>query len=70
MTSEPNYAALLNWVNITFPLGLTREKAQFETRSVEENAQFLIEKIKDARTSGNRVTKNRPRSRAWSVTSF
>src|SRR6202521_2992808 len=42
----PNYAALLNWVNVTFPLGLTREKAQFETRSVDENAQFLIEKIK------------------------
>jgi preprotein translocase subunit SecA len=45
---ETNYGALLNWVNITFPLGLTREKAQFETRSVEENAQFLIERIKDA----------------------
>jgi len=45
---EPGYGALLNWVNVTFPLGLTREKAQFETRSVEENAQFLIEKIKDA----------------------
>ena len=45
---EANYAALLNWVNVTFPLGLTREKAQFETRSVEENARFLIEKIKDA----------------------
>ncbi|MEY2489551.1 MAG: preprotein translocase subunit SecA [Verrucomicrobiota bacterium] len=45
---ETNYAALLNWVNVTFPLGLTRERAQFETRSVEENAQFLIEKIKDA----------------------
>jgi preprotein translocase subunit SecA len=45
---EANYAALLNWVNITFPLGLTREKAQFETRTVEENAQFLIEKIKNA----------------------
>jgi preprotein translocase subunit SecA len=45
---EANYAALLNWVNVTFPLGLTREKAQFETRTVEENAQFLIEKIKDA----------------------
>jgi preprotein translocase subunit SecA len=45
---EANYAALLNWVNVTFPLGLTRERAQFETRSVEENAQFLIGRIKDA----------------------
>ena len=45
---EPNYAALLNWVNVTFPLGLSKEKAQFETRTVEENAQFLIEKIKES----------------------
>src|SRR3984893_11557519 len=46
--SEPNYTGLINWVNTTFPLGLTKEKAQFETRSVEENTKFLIEKIKDA----------------------
>jgi preprotein translocase subunit SecA len=45
---EPNYAGLLNWLNVTFPLGLSKEKAQFETRSVEENAQFLIEKIKES----------------------
>src|SRR5262249_12959459 len=36
------------WVNTTFPLGLTKEKAQFETRNAEENTQFLIEKIKNA----------------------
>ena len=45
---EPNHSGLLNWVNITFPLGLTKEKAQFETRMPEENAEFLIEKIKEA----------------------
>jgi preprotein translocase subunit SecA len=45
---EPNYGGLLNWVNVTFPLGLTKEKAQFETRKVEENAQFLIGKIKES----------------------
>src|ERR1700741_5095449 len=45
---EPNYKGLMNWVNTTFPLGLTKEKAQFETRSVDENAQFLIEKIKES----------------------
>ncbi len=45
---EPNYTGFLNWVNTTFPLGLTKEKAQFETRTVDENAQFLIGKIKDA----------------------
>src|SRR5450432_1994940 len=47
-TDEPNHAGLLHWVNTTFPLGLTNEKAQFETRSRDENAQFLIAKIKEA----------------------
>jgi len=45
---EPNYQSLINWVNTTFPLGLTKEKSQFETRTVEENTRFLVEKIKDA----------------------
>ena len=45
---EPNYTGLIHWVNTTFPLGLTNEKAQFETRNAEENTQFLIEKIKNA----------------------
>src|SRR6202045_2904637 len=45
---EPNYSGLIHWVNTTFPLGLTKEKSQFETRSVDENAQFLIGKIKES----------------------
>jgi preprotein translocase subunit SecA len=45
---ETNYSGLLHWVNTTFPLGLTKDKAEFETRSVEENARFLIERIKKA----------------------
>ncbi len=45
---ETNYSGLMHWVNTTFPLGLTAEKAQFETRSTDENGQFLIERIKDA----------------------
>ncbi|MEY2601403.1 MAG: preprotein translocase subunit SecA [Verrucomicrobiota bacterium] len=45
---EPNYSGLIHWVNTTFPLGLTKEKAQFETRSADENAQFLIGKIKES----------------------
>src|SRR6266542_1036474 len=45
---EPNYTGLIHWVNTTFPLGLNKEKAQFETRTVEEDAHFLIEKIKNA----------------------
>ncbi len=47
-SDEINYSGLLHWVNTTFPLGLTSEKAQFETRSPDENAQFLIAKIKEA----------------------
>src|SRR5436189_1390347 len=45
---EPSFGGLLNWVNVTFPIGLPSEKAQFETRTIEENGQFLIEKIKNA----------------------
>jgi preprotein translocase subunit SecA len=47
-SEEPNYPGLLHWINTTFPLGLTTEKAQFETRTPEENAAFLIGRIKDA----------------------
>src|SRR6187551_1302004 len=45
---DANYAGLLQWVNTTFPLGLNKDRAQFETRDPEANTQFLIEKIKDA----------------------
>ncbi len=45
---EPNYAGLTQWVNTTFPLGLNKERAEFESRTVAENTQFLIERIKDA----------------------
>jgi preprotein translocase subunit SecA len=45
---EPNHSGLLNWVNTTFPLGLTKQKAEFESRTPEENAEFLIGKIKEA----------------------
>ena len=46
--AEPDYAALIHWVNTTFPLGLTKERAEFETRTIDENAQFLIARIKEA----------------------
>ncbi len=46
--TEPDYAALIHWVNTTFPLGLTKERAEFETRTIDENAQFLIARIKEA----------------------
>jgi preprotein translocase subunit SecA len=47
-SEDANYSGLMQWVNTTFPLGLNKERAQFETRGPEANAQFLIEKIKDA----------------------
>jgi preprotein translocase subunit SecA len=43
---EPNRAGLLNWVNTTFPLGLTKEKTGFDKMNAEEAAEFLIGKIK------------------------
>ena len=45
--AEQDYGPLMNWVNVTFPVGLNRERAAFETRSIDENAQFLIQRIKE-----------------------
>ena len=44
----PNYQGLLQWVNTTFPVGLTAAKAGFEGRTVEENAKFLVDTIRNA----------------------
>jgi preprotein translocase subunit SecA len=46
--TEPDYDALLQRVNTTFPLRLSSASSQLETRSVEENSRFLIERIKQA----------------------
>jgi preprotein translocase subunit SecA len=45
---EADYDGLLQWVNQTFPLGLKKDTAQFETRTAEENGKFLVGKIKAA----------------------
>ena len=42
---EPDYDGLIHWVNTTFPLALSKEKAAFSTRTIEGNAQFLVETI-------------------------
>lgn len=47
-SEEANYSGLLSWVNTTFPVGLTAEKAAFETRTVDENIEFLIDLIRSA----------------------
>ena len=46
--SEPDFEGLLQWVNTTFPLGLTRASAKFDTRSATENAQYLVDRIKQS----------------------
>jgi preprotein translocase subunit SecA len=45
---DPDTTGLLNWLNTTFPLGLTAERAQLDKRSVEENSAYLIDTIKKA----------------------
>ncbi|MCE9519653.1 MAG: preprotein translocase subunit SecA [Verrucomicrobia bacterium] len=50
-----NYPALLNWMNATFPLGLSAKDAALETRDFDGNCQFIIERIKrayDLKTQG------------------
>jgi preprotein translocase subunit SecA len=42
----PNHAALLHWLNTTFPLGITPEAAQFENKTVEEISDWIVEKVK------------------------
>jgi preprotein translocase subunit SecA len=44
---EPDVVGLLHWVNTTFPLGMTEEKAAFSKRSLEENSTFLITTLKN-----------------------
>jgi preprotein translocase subunit SecA len=44
--SDPNPEGLLQWVNTTFPLGLSSAAAQLDNRSLEENEKFIVEKIK------------------------
>ncbi len=47
-TGEPDVGALLHWVNTTFPVGLTAEEAKFDTRDLEGNIEFLVERVKAA----------------------
>ncbi len=45
---EKNPQGLLNWVNTTFPLGLTMEAARFDKDNADQVSNFLIEKIKNS----------------------
>jgi len=46
--NEPDGEGLLQWINTTFPLGLSSERAAFASRTVEENGQFLVDTICDS----------------------
>jgi preprotein translocase subunit SecA len=46
--SDPNPDGLLQWMNTTFPLALSRASANLDSRTLEENSQFVIDKIKTA----------------------
>jgi preprotein translocase subunit SecA len=46
--SPPDAQGLLNWLNTTFPLGLTAEKAELEKRDLAGNTQYLIETLRTA----------------------
>jgi preprotein translocase subunit SecA len=46
--SDPDYDGMLQWINTTFPLALSRSSAQFETRAPEENSKYLVDRIKQS----------------------
>ena len=45
---EPNHNGLLNWANMTFPLGLSAERAAFDKKSAAEIGDFLVARITQA----------------------
>ncbi len=45
---SPDYAELLNWVNTTFPLGLTLETSGLHERDAAENTEWIISEVKKA----------------------
>ncbi|MFV0337495.1 MAG: SEC-C metal-binding domain-containing protein, partial [Chthoniobacterales bacterium] len=46
--SVPDFDGLLQWLNTTFPLGLSRTSSGLEGRSIEENTAFIVKTVKDA----------------------
>jgi len=46
--AEPDVAGLLQWVNSTFPVGLTAAKCAFESRDIEANGTFLAKTLVEA----------------------
>jgi len=44
----PDYAELVNWINSTFPLGLTVEESGVMDRNAEENSEWLMAEVRKA----------------------
>ena len=47
-TGDLNHEEVMQWVNTTFPLGLQPEEAKLDTRSDDDNIDFLVDKIRQA----------------------
>ncbi len=45
---QPDFDGLLQWINMTFPLRLSREAAGLESRDAKANAEWLTAKVKEA----------------------
>jgi preprotein translocase subunit SecA len=45
---EPDHAGLLQWVNSTFPLGLTAERMELTNKSAEDISKFLVNTVREA----------------------
>ncbi len=41
-----DYDPLVNWVNVTFPIRLSKEEAQFETREPAGNAAYVVDRVR------------------------
>ena len=44
---NPDYDGLLQWVNVTFPLRLSREEAAFDSRDTKGNSAWLVSRVRD-----------------------
>ncbi len=63
----PDYDGLLNWINMTFPLGMSREKAALNTRTVRRMRNSSRTSLRTPTSARLRWSTPR-RSRAWSDT--
>ena len=55
-----DYEGLTNWVNTTFPVGISQRDAAFETKTFQEVVQFIIERVQ--RAYGLKIADASPRS--------